>query len=306
MPRICYVDKKFNALRRERIDQANVIIKEYQAAGYELTLRQLYYQFVARDLIKNNQREYKNLGDIINEARLAGLIDWNAIVDRTRNLRSIGHWDTPADIIASAASSFRIDKWVEQEHRIEIWIEKDALVGVIENACNKHDIPFFSCRGYTSQSELWGAAMRMNGYIKEGQEPVVIHLGDHDPSGKDMTRDIEDRFEMFCGRRIKVQRIALNMDQINKHKPPPNPCKITDSRAENYMKEFGDESWELDALDPKIINGLIETEVAKYKDMAQWRKDIATENKHRENLTLISSRWSDVVEQFIDNSDSRE
>lgn len=298
MPLICYVDKKFNADRRDKIAKANAIIQEYQAAGYELTLRQVFYQFVSRDYIPNTQKEYKNLGDIINEARLAGLIDWNAIVDRTRNLRSLGHWDSPADIISSAANSFRIDKWVEQGHRCECWVEKDALVGVIERAANKHDVPYFSCRGYTSQSELWGAAMRMKGYIAEGQEPIIIHLGDHDPSGKDMTRDIEDRLNLFCGQPIPVHRIALNMDQIQKHKPPPNPCKITDSRAEGYMKEFGDESWELDALDPKIINGLIEEEIARHKDEAQWKKDVAVEDSHRKNLRAISDRWEEV-EEFI-------
>ena len=154
MPKIAYRAKRFSPDRQDKIDKANVIIAEYAAQGYELTLRQLYYQFVSRDFIANNQREYKNLGDIINDARLAGLIDWEAIVDRTRNLQSLAHWNSPASIIDACASQYRIDKWADQPYRVECWIEKDALIGVIENVCKELDIAYFSCRGYTSQSEM--------------------------------------------------------------------------------------------------------------------------------------------------------
>jgi hypothetical protein len=118
------------------ISKANDIIAEYSAQGFQLTLRQLYYQFVSRDFIPNNLRSYKNLGDVINDARLAGLIDWNSIVDRTRNLQSLAHWRNPAEIIDACASQFRLDRWAPQPRRVEVWIEKDALIGVIEGICN--------------------------------------------------------------------------------------------------------------------------------------------------------------------------
>lgn len=140
------------------IDQANEIIAAYAAQGFDLTLRQLYYQFVSRDRIANSDREYKRLGSVINDAQLAGLVDWDAITDRTRNVRAVSHWETPGAIIDSAAYSFRIDKWLLQPYRVEVWIEKDALAGVIERVCTDLDVPYFSCRGYTSQSEMWAAA----------------------------------------------------------------------------------------------------------------------------------------------------
>jgi len=197
MPLITYVKKAFSPSSLAIIEKANTIIAEYAAAGFDLTLRQLYYQFVSRAFIANKQSEYKRLGSIINDARLAGMIDWGRITDRTRNLRTIGHWTTPASIIKSAAESFRIDKWATQKHRIEVWIEKDALVGVLDAVCPDLDVPYFSCRGYTSQSEAWAAARRLFGYMKAGQAPIVLHLGDHDPSGVDMTRDITDRLTLF-------------------------------------------------------------------------------------------------------------
>lgn len=285
--KIAYIEKRFGAKTSALIRNANEIIAEYEAQGFELTLRQLYYQFVARDLIPNTQREYKNLGAIINDARLAGLISWAAIVDRTRNLQGNSHWEGPAEIVEACAKQFQIDKWADQKNRVEVWIEKDALVGVIERAARALDVSFFSCRGYTSQSELWAAGQRLARYKKAGQTPIVVHLGDHDPSGKDMTRDIEDRLEMFMGG-CEVNRIALNMNQIEKYNPPPNPAKLTDSRANGYIKEYGDESWELDALDPKVIHDLIEKTVLSYRDEKLWKKAVKVETAHRARLAEVA------------------
>ena len=298
MPAICYRPKKFNEDRKDKIAKANAIIEEYRQQGFELTLRQLYYQFVSRDFIANNQREYKNLGDIINDARLAGLVDWLAIVDRTRNLQALANWETPAEIVEACAKQFRIDKWKEQQFRVECWIEKDALVGVIEGVCNELDIDYFSCRGYTSQSEMWVAAQRLAKYQKKAQVPLILHLGDHDPSGKDMTRDITDRLSEFSYSTIEVKRLALNMDQITQYNPPPNPAKITDSRAEKYIEEFGEESWELDALEPAVIAQLIRDAVEEVRDQGQWDEAVAEEEKQKEQLAKVSAKWTTIIEEL--------
>jgi hypothetical protein len=241
MPKIKYQDLAIlrNPAKLAVVKQANAIIAEYQAQGFDLTLRQLYYQFVARDLIPNRLQEYKRLGDIINDARLAGLIDWLAIVDRTRNLKDLAHWNDPPEIVDAVAEQFRIDKWRTQPYRVEVWIEKDALVGVIEGVCQDLDVPFFSCRGYTSQSEMWSAAQRLRKHAKGDQTPVILHFGDHDPSGCDMTRDIQDRLRMFIGKHLEVRRLALNMPQVDEYNPPPNPAKISDSRCAAISKSTG-------------------------------------------------------------------
>ncbi len=197
MPKIKYVDKTFQPDTLALIKRCNAIIAEYAAQGFVLTLRQLYYQLVSRDVIRNRQSEYKRLGSIVSDARLAGLIDWNSIEDRTRDLRKQPEWDNPAEIVD----------------------EKDALVGVIEGVCNELGVPHFSCRGYTSQSEMWVAGQRLRGYVRKKQIPVIFHFGDHDPSGRDMTRDITDRLELFMGG-LEVKRLALNMDQVEQYNPP--------------------------------------------------------------------------------------
>lgn len=307
MPCIAYEDRKFSADSLARIEQANEIITEYQAQGFDLTLRQLYYQFVARDLLPNTQKAYNNLGSLVNNARLAGLIDWDAIQDRTRNLRSYNYWDSPGEIVSDAARQYERDKWAGQAYRPEVWIEKDALIGVIEGVCQRLDVPYFSCRGYTSQSEMWRAAQRLQAYVLAGQTPVILHLGDHDPSGIDMSRDIRERLDLFImGERrdaeeieqepsIIFKRIALNMNQIEQYEPPPNPAKKTDARFRSYVESYGvDDSWELDALEPQVLAALIKEAIFSIRDDDAWEKEVEQELAGRKQLKAAAKSWPRV------------
>lgn len=302
MSLIAYSDKKVHKKTEMTIAQANAIIAEYAADGYGLTLRQLYYQFVARGFIPNSLKEYKKLGEAINTGRLIGMIDWESIEDRTRNLEGNPHWERPKDILQSAHDSFAYDKWKDQPYHIEVWPEKEALIGVVERICRTWDIGFFACRGYVSQSEQWRAGQRFENAIMEGKQVVVLHLGDHDPSGIDMTRDNASRLNLFATGdadvldAVEVRRIALNMEQIRKHKPPPNPAKMKDSRAIGYVKRFGKQSWELDALSPKIISGLIEENVLEFLDRDKWDAQVAREKKAKEKLMKVvksAAKWKD-------------
>lgn len=302
MPRIKYTEKQFNADHRGIINRANEIIRGYADQGYDLTLRQLYYQFVARDWIPNNDKSYKKLGNVISDARRAGLIDWNSIVDRTRYVRTPPHWTNPAEIVSSCAGQFAVDFWKKQAYRPEVWVEKDALVGVLEVACRPWRVPYFSCRGYTSDSELWAAARRFDEWFAAGQTPIVYHFGDHDPSGIDMSRDIRDRLNLFTMQReeIEVRRIALTMDQVEEFNPPPNPAKVTDSRFEEYQRLFGDESWELDALNPETISSLIAAEMRELIEPDTWAASEEEQREGRRILSLAASRWDSLTNSLRD------
>jgi len=292
MPRIIYQRMNFTPKTREIIVRANIIIAELAKEGYSLTLRQLYYQFVARNWLKNKQTEYKRLGQIVSNARRAGMIDWDAIVDRTRFLRSLSTWSDPADIIAGASQSFRLDRWERQPIRPEVWIEKDALVGVFERVCQRNQVGLFSCKGYASDSEVWAGAMRLAEYTEAGQRVVVLHFGDHDPSGLDMTRDIEDRLQLFTGGApVEVRRLALTMDQIEETGAPPNPAKESDSRFEQYRLEHGSSSWELDALRPNVLAALVDEEVNSLRDQDLWDEAVEEEREGKALLQTTSKRW---------------
>ena len=274
MPKICYQPKRFTSEVLNVVEMSERICVSYAERGYDLTLRQLYYQLVTRNVFPNTEQSYKRLGNIVSDARRAGLIDWQHIVDRTRNLRQAGSWDSPAELVEQASAQYRSRRWEGQSVQVEAWIEKDALAGVLETAADEFSLPFFSCRGYCSDSEMWSAAVRIMQRAKhQRQNTLILHLGDHDPSGLDMTRDIRDRLAMFtCAtpeevegeqiyrlprmRYFQIKRIALTREQIEEYRPPPNPAKTTDARFKAYQDEHGDESWELDALDPETITEL--------------------------------------------------
>lgn len=302
MPKIAYKEKNFRADKLELVKMVNSVVAEYAEQGYSLTLRQVYYQMVARDIIENNLRSYKNLGELVSSARLAGLVDWNAIEDRTRNLRARSKWDDPQQIISAVAGQYHVDYWEDQDNYVEVWVEKDALVGIVGQVCDELDVPYFSCRGYTSQSELWGAARRLKSRSDRwGQHTVLLHLGDHDPSGIDMSRDIVERLGMFGASGVEFHRLALNMGQVSAYEPPPNPAKLTDSRASGYIRAHGHSCWELDALEPSVISELISESVIAYRDEGAFQAarereahDKAQLGKLRDAYERLEARWDDV------------
>jgi hypothetical protein len=296
MPKIAYAEQRFNGSSMEVIRQAVGIAETYAAQGYDLTLRQTYYQFVARDFIPNSQKEYKRLGSILNNARNAGYYDWLHMVDRTRNIVKATAWDSPSQIISASAQQFKRDLWVTtgQRFRPQVWVEKDALEGVIGRPCDELRVPYLSCRGYVSQSQMWQRGREIGRQISNGLHPVIIHLGDHDPSGIDMSRDIQERLSTYAGYRVDVRRVALTMDQVRELNPPPNPAKESDARFEGYRDLYGDESWELDALEPSYIDNLVREHVAEYVDAEQWQYGLDEEQEVRDQMGLVADRWDDL------------
>lgn len=296
-----FTSQRFRADSLAIIETANGICAEYQAQGYNLTLRQVYYQFVARGLLANKDSNYKRLGSIINDARLAGLMDWNYIQDRTRNVRGgFGGYSSPAQFIETVVESYIEAIWSGQSYRPEVWVEKDALIDIVSQGCALDRVPHFSCRGYVSQSEMYEAAKRMERYRSRGLTPMVIHLGDHDPSGIDMTRDIRDRLGLLSNGYVEVRRIALTMEQIERYSPPPNPAKLSDSRGEGYVAEYGYESWELDALEPQVLTELIQSEIETLVDRDLLEENRAHEDEQVAAMREVAERWDDLRGRWDD------
>lgn len=360
-----YESKKISPERLAVIEQANQICRDYADQGMVLTLRQLYYQFVARDLIANKQSEYDRLGAICRDARMAGLMDWDHLIDRTRNIANWKSYRGPQAAIEELAKRYHRDMWAPQKRRIEVWIEKDAAIGVVEGVCSSNRVPYFSCRGYTSMSEMHEAAQRIRWHIEQGEQVTILHVGDHDPSGLDMSRDIQDRLATFINvdwiglhmgggsytkrdiredmrdymntkRRMpckdcegtgfvtyplgdercnycvggtrfeglytgerpwELRRIALNIEQIEEYNPPPNPVKLSDGRSTKYVEETGlTDSWELDALDPQVMNDLIQEHIDEMRDDEIWADEDFKMETERTALVGIGNWWNEVSE----------
>lgn len=288
-----FKELNFRPASLARIEQLNVILDEYAAMGFRLTVRQLFYQMVARGLIPNTQRMYKNMVNLITNGRLAGMIDWNMIEDRVRQIIYPGHWKDPADIVRAAAQSFRVNRWEDQPNHIEIMIEKDALAGVLESVCSDLDVRLIPNRGYASSSTMYRHGWRMyDRKSQDGKELYVLYLGDFDPSGLDMDRDIVERLKLFSYyQQIHFERLALTMPQIEEHDPPPNPAKMSDSRVWKFIAEHGDQSWELDALPPNILRDLVETRIIELRDETIWDATMEVEDGYRSDLENFVEQW---------------
>lgn len=286
----CYQPRKFSEGRLALIGQINQMVDRYQKQGLRLTVRQIYYQFVTMNIVPNNGKSYGIVQSAINDGRMAGLISWTAIEDRNRDLMGHRTYSTPQTALKGLAATYKRDLWEDQPMRAEVWVEKAALLGVIEQICSKLRVDFYAQRGYNSQSNQWEAGQRFANYTRKGQRVIVFHLGDHDPSGIDMTRDNREKLELFAGTPIIVQRLALNRDQIDKYNPPPQWAKDTDVRHAAYKEEHGEHSWELDALEPTVIQKLITDAVLRIRDEDRFNDALLRETEEQRYLKELSEQ----------------
>lgn len=310
--KIAFRTTKIGPERMARIKTINSIIEEYQDAGYKLTLRQLYYQLVSREIIPNVQKEYAQLSGLLTDARMCGLVDWDAIEDRLRMPSSPSSWESPMDILNASISSYERPRMEGQETYIEVWVEKDALSGVLKRVTEQYHIPIMVNRGYSSASAMFDAYNRFLPAFDNKQNIKILYLGDFDPSGIDMIRDVEQRIlEFFIGSRLKydngkdikpddlrraaekidlnfqVVPIALTKEQISLYEPPPNPAKTTDSRYAKFANDHGTTSWEVDALRPEILNEVLTNAIESNIHLGIYNEVLEREETELEELKAL-------------------
>lgn len=298
MAKIKFREIRMGKANKERLDTINGIIEEYQDEGYVLTLRQLYYQLVSRDIIPNKQAEYSKLSTLLKEGRMAGIVDWDAIEDRLRKPDKPSSFDSPQDILEACINQYELPRMEGQNIYLEVWVEKDALSGVLKRVTEKYHVPILVNRGYSSASAMYNSFMRFvrNGVYKE--RPVkVLYLGDYDPSGLDMIRDIRERIIEFQegyndGTLVEqmlfsVEPIALTREQIEQYNPPPNPAKVTDPRAKDFIKKHGRTSWEVDALRPEVLNALLRDAILENIDESLYLDIVNREDADKDKLRSL-------------------
>lgn len=268
-----------------RLDQINSIIEVYQAQGYKLTLRQLHYQLVSRNIISNTNKEYANLGNLLTKSRMMGLVDWDAIEDRGRVPRIPYYANGVSDALFDMANQYRTDRQANQDKYVEVWSEKDALSGILYQITEFYHIRLMINKGYSSCTAMYDAAQRF-----KGKKGLILYLGDHDPSGEDMVRDIKNRLEEL-GVDVEVRKIALTTEQVRIYNPPANYAKVTDSRYNHYLEKYGPDCWEVDALPPDILNDLLHTEIQAAIDIDRFKERIALEKKERYELLSFAESF---------------
>jgi len=318
--------------RSDLLDEATAMAEQYRDDGYSLTLRQLYYALVSEGLIPNSQNSYKRLGDVLGNARLEGDFEMDLIVDRGREAGASAQNEVKTDVDDAEGEARRyiraiphwaitIDRWFGQRSHVSVWVEKEALSGVFDKPCSDLGVGFFACKGYPSHSALWQWLKRLEKAVEAAADPivdeegreeepevideaVVLYFGDHDPDGWQIPRSAEETLNIFARIHgldippIRFERVALNMDQILKYKPPPFPAKLTSSRYAGYRQEHGImDAWELDALKPKVLDKLIRDSVAKHWDegIHQFWQSFAADSRERLRERMTEDGWTREV-----------
>lgn len=280
-----------------RLDRVNQIIEMYREMGYTLTLRQLYYRLVTENVIANSTKEYARLIHLLTEGRMGGLVDWDGIEDRVRVPRSNYTVLDPDDAIEDAERTYILDRQVGQKNHIELWVEKDAISNILSVKSRYYGINLMVNRGFSSTTAMHDASVRMSRAIEEGRKPYILYLGDHDPSGLCMAlTDIPDRLNKEFGVEVDVKHIGITSDQIKKYNPPTNPAKVTDSRAKWYIKNWGTNSWEVDALEPKVLHELIDKEVMELMDMNIFKVILEQEKTDKEELLKLPHQRDELID----------
>ncbi len=267
-------ETKVTGKMAKTISTINTVLEDYREQGYTLTLRQLYYQLVTKNIIPNEDRQYKKLSRVLKMGRMCGLVDWDSIEDRVRVPKRPYWVHGIQDAIEDTVANYRLDRMSGQERRVEIWLEKDALSSILYRVSAKYHIRLMVNRGYSSVSAMYEASKRLR------DKDIILYFGDHDPSGLDMVRDIEDRLFEF-GKDVEVRPVALTMEQIRKYDPPVNPAKLSDTRSRDYIAEHGEYSWELDAIEPKELERISEEAVLDCIDIDIYNSMVDKEEEEK-------------------------
>ena len=277
-----------------------------------LTVRQIFYRLISPpyQLFAGTQNNYKQFDRILTRAREKGDIDWRRIEDRARTTLGGDYgFESPEEFINYKIKDFKnswmfYDRrmWDEQDCYVEIWLEKDALATLFSEVARKYRVLVFPSRGYSSFTKIMEALTdsdRFPRYIRMGKPIVILHFSDHDPSGLNMTVDINNRLfkrdylvrglaevfsseelekikELFKGKEwlVKVERCALTYEQVRRYNLPPNPTKKADPRSKWYVQQYGDQCWELDAVEPSELQRIIENSILKWINREKWNETV--------------------------------
>jgi hypothetical protein len=278
------------------VELVNKILSQYTMP---LTLRQVFYRLVADYNYPNTKSAYTQLSKQLVEARERGDIDETRIEDRSREFLGGDQGfdgleeflDYQINEFLSSPKYYCRKMWTEQPKFVVVWVEKDALSKIISSVAERYNVITAPSRGYASYT-----------YIKQviemfpiDKEIVILHFADHDPSGLDMTRDLQERFNDYYSGDVKVERVALTYSQVQKYHLSPNPTKTADPRATEYISRFGNQCWELDALDPNELQKLVLESIKRHIDAEKWNKTLEEERQERQELEKI---FSEIRKKF--------
>ena len=267
------------------IDEAKDILSSF----HPMTVRQVYYQLVSRQIVENNRSRYQAVSDALVDARLERIVPWDWIEDRLRLPRIYGGYSNLAQFARFAQYEYQRDAWTTQPRTVECWLEKDALSGVFIGVIGNYRVTLNVGRGYDGWSSIHNAAER---FKESGKATIILYFGDFDPSGEDMVRSLRDRLAELDSQ-PEILKIALTKEDVARYNLPPNMTKSTDTRQKAFIAKHGDVSVELDALPAAILQQMIRDEIEKYVDLEALEKIKQLETQERKKIVEVLSALGD-------------
>jgi hypothetical protein len=280
--------KKGRGMAQRSID----LIQAMYAAAREaqpITGRGIGYKlFVAHLIASMDRADMRVVYRLLKEARERGIIPWSWIVDETRELERVATWDDPVDFAKAVVRSYRRDYWSQQPVRIEVWSEKGTVRGVLAPILDKYGVGFRVAHGFGSATMAYDVCQDDDGRLL-----IIIYVGDYDPSGMYMSeRDLPNRFDKYGGTHIDLRRIALKREHLRGLPSFPASEKKKDPRYNWFVSNYGQQCWELDALDPNDLRRLVEKAIKAEIEPTAWKRCAVVEKAEQDSIRTVIGKWT--------------
>ena len=257
-----------------------------------ITIRHLFYLLVSQGIIEKTEAAYKALCSHLSKWRRSGAVPWNSFTDSTRWHIQGTTFDNMQDALNTTVETYRRNLWADQDHYLEVWVEKDAIAGIVAPKANAFGVPVFVCRGFASLSSLFSAANTFRRMAEAGKKVIIYHFGDYDPSGvaagQSVLKAMRDDF------RVELQfiRAAVTEEQIEEMNLPTRPTKTTGTHARHWT---GGRSVELDAMPAAELRRLVESCITRHIDVDAWQTLQRTEAMERETLRQMRDNFREAA-----------
>lgn len=270
---------------RSAMDTLRADLAAIVAESSPMTVRQVYYQAVTRGLIDKTEQQYKAICRLLVLMRRDGSIDYDDIADNTRWMRKPKTYGSVEDFLTETARLYRRQVWADLDCRVEVWLEKEALAGVLVEVTAEWDVPLMVTRGYPSLSYIHAAGEAIQA---SGVETFIYYFGDRDPSGVDIARHVDESLTEFAGDvRVNFTLVAVTEEQIEQWDLPTRPTKRSDSRSKGW--EGG--SVEVDAIHPARLRALARNCIELHIPDGHMDVLLAAESSERTALRIFGRQF---------------
>lgn len=278
--------KRVRATKAEMAERREALF-DIVAEQQPMTVRQVFYQATVRGVIEKTEAGYAKVQTLLADMRRDGELPYQWLADNTRWMRKRTTYSGPEQALLRTARFYRKSLWDEAGAYVEVWLEKDALAGVVVDVTAEYDVPLMVSRGYASLSFLHSAAANM---VAEGRPCYIYHFGDFDPSGVNAAEKIEETLnDLSPTAEIYFERIAVTPEQITRWDLPTRPTKISDSRSKSWGG--GDKSVELDAIEPDSLRAMVREVIEEHLPADELARLREIEAAERESMVEFVKGW---------------